>query len=224
MGYGDAAGTQVWRAATFLTPASGEVALKKGDAVVLSGGFEAANGASDEDALLGQALGAVLGNGQMVSVGLRGILRFRFVGVSPDVDGAAGVVASATAGRVKKPAAGNGHGVNLKVMATKQTITLSSVVAGEDVTVNGLTFTAHADTTTPANREFAVNGDDAADAEALAGLINDAAYGVPGVTASADGAVVTVEADDADNTAVAVSEDETTMTVAVAGGNVWVLL
>jgi hypothetical protein len=43
---------------------------------------------------------------------------------------------------------------------TELTITLAHVLAGEAVTINGLTFTAHSTTTTPANREFDISGAD----------------------------------------------------------------
>lgn len=65
-----------------------------------------------------------------------------------------------------------------------RTLTLASVTAGQQVVIQGITFTAHAATTTPANREFTISGADAADATELAGLINNATYGVPGVYAS----------------------------------------
>lgn len=71
---------------------------------------------------------------------------------------------------------------------TKTILTLASVQAGDTVTVNGVTFTAHAATTTPANREFSVSGSDAADATALVALLNDQTYGLPAakVNVSAD--------------------------------------
>ena len=64
---------------------------------------------------------------------------------------------------------------------------LRSVAANDTVTVNGLTFTAHATTTTVANREFAASGSNSADATELTTCINDPTYGVPGVTATALG-------------------------------------
>ena len=62
-----------------------------------------------------------------------------------------------------------------------------------------------------------------ADALALAGLINDATYGVPGITASPSGAVVTLTADDPNNTEVTVTNAAATITAAVTGGNAYVL-
>jgi len=76
---------------------------------------------------------------------------------------------------------------------TEATLTLATVLAGEAVTINGLTFTAHANTTTKASRQFKIDGDDTADAVALVGCINDATYGVPGITATSALGVVTLK-------------------------------
>jgi hypothetical protein len=74
------------------------------------------------------------------------------------------------------------------------TVTLATCTAAETVVINGLTFTAHASTTTVADREFSIGGDDTADAAALVTCINDATYGVPGVFASSALGVVTLRA------------------------------
>lgn len=224
MAFGDVGGAENWRIVTAKTPGSGSISIAKGDAVKLSGGFEATNALSAEDPVLGQAMGATTENSAALAVGVRGVFKFRSTGVSPLVNGTDGVTASDTDGKVKKPASGSGRGLNLKVEVTKQTITLASVAATEAVAINGITFTAHADTTTAADREFSISGDDTADAVELKNLINDATYGVPGVMATSAAGVVTVEADDLDNTTVAVVESESTITPAVDGGNVWVLL
>ena len=73
-------------------------------------------------------------------------------------------------------------------------ITLASVAAGEKIVVAGFTYTAHATTTTPANREFAINGTDAQDATALASCINDGTYGSGlAIACEANGATVSFE-------------------------------
>ena len=74
--------------------------------------------------------------------------------------------------------------VPVKVIAAK--VTLLNAVVGSVITINGLTFTGAA-ATTVASREFKADGADGADVTALVACINDATYGVPGVTA-ADGA------------------------------------
>jgi len=71
-------------------------------------------------------------------------------------------------------------------------ITMASVTTGDTVVIGGLTFTGHADTTTVADREFDASGDDTADAVELISCINDATYGVPGVTATSALGVVSL--------------------------------
>jgi hypothetical protein len=72
------------------------------------------------------------------------------------------------------------------------------------ITINGLTFTGAA-ATDATKREFIASGNDAADCTALISCINDAVYGVPGVTA-AEG--------DGDSIDLTVSEPgETTITI-----------
>jgi len=72
----------------------------------------------------------------------------------------------------------------------RRTITLNSVVDDDQVRVGPYIFTAK---TTPYDpRHFDRSGDDAVIAGRLASCINDREYGVPGITASADGAVVTL--------------------------------
>ncbi len=224
MAYGDIGGVENWQTVTMKTPGSGSVSIAKGDAVKLVGGFEVSNSFTAEDVVIGQALADASTNGKPIPVMIAGIAKLRFTGISPLVNGQAGVLASGTSGKVKKPASGNGVGRNLKVEVTSQTLTLATVVAGDSVTINGLTFTAHASTTTPSSRQFSIAGTDAADASELASVINHATYGVPGVTATVSSNVVTVTAKDLDNTTVTVTNPASTITVAVNGGNVWMLL
>jgi hypothetical protein len=98
------------------------------------------------------------------------------------------------------------------------------VLAGDTVTINGVTFTAHTDTTTAADREFAISGTDTQDAAALAGLINDVTYGVSGVTATPSVGDVVIAVDDASKTRIVSSETGGTITVAENAGRVRVLL
>jgi predicted secreted protein len=76
----------------------------------------------------------------------------------------------------------------------RKTLTLTSVAAEDTITINDLVFTAHATVTTEANREFSISGDDTADAAELVTCINDATYGVAGVTATSALGVVTLSA------------------------------
>lgn len=101
---------------------------------------------------------------------------------------------------------------NTKV--TELTITLATVLAGEKVTINGLDFTAHADTTTPAKREFSISGADDADAGELVTCINDPVYGVPGITASNAGAVITLVSTSPGEVVITASSGDATFTIA----------
>lgn len=86
-------------------------------------------------------------------------------------------------------------GLNFEVVYNNiLTLAPASVQAGQTVVINGVTFTAHASETTPAKREFSINGTDAAAAAALAGLINDATYGVFGVDATVESNIITLTA------------------------------
>lgn len=84
--------------------------------------------------------------------------------------------------------------VTAETKVKKATVTLVSLTAGSTIVINGITFTAHASTTTKANREFSIAGTDTQDAAELVSCINDATYGVPGVFASSNLGVVTLVA------------------------------
>lgn len=101
---------------------------------------------------------------------------------------------------------------NAKV--SKATVVLASVANGEAIVINGVTFTAHTDTTTVASRQFKIDGNDAADAAALAGLINDATYGVAGVTATVNSATITLVVTDPGSTYLTISSAASTFTIA----------
>jgi hypothetical protein len=87
---------------------------------------------------------------------------------------------------------------NVIAGAVEATITITSAVATNAVVVNGLTFTAVANGSTPdeTNREFEVGADDTGTATNLKGILNHAIYGVPGVNASSAAGVVTLKATD----------------------------
>lgn len=76
---------------------------------------------------------------------------------------------------------------------TEAVITFGTVLNTTTISITGsdgvvYVFTAHTNTTTAANREFKIDGNDAADCTAFCGLVNHATYGVPGVTAVDGGA------------------------------------
>ncbi|HOZ46288.1 MAG TPA: hypothetical protein PLO37_12165 [Candidatus Hydrogenedentes bacterium] len=116
MAYGDIGGAVTELVITCQTPASGAVSIAKGDAVKLTGAYTVSNDTSDEDPVFGQALAAATENGAAIPVKVRGICVFAYAGeTAPTVNGAAGVLASATNGEVKAPASGHGVGINVKV-------------------------------------------------------------------------------------------------------------
>jgi len=82
--------------------------------------------------------------------------------------------------------------ITANVNVTSLTLALSTVLNTHTVIINGLTFLAHTDTTVLANRQFSISGDDTADGDELTSCINDATYGVPGVTASNNAGTITL--------------------------------
>ena len=118
MAFGDIGGTVTELIVTCRTPAEGTVAIRKGDALTLSGDYTVAHATADDDPIFGEALADVALNAFPIPVKLRGIASFAYTGDAPTVDGVAGVALSATAGKVKKPATGTGRGTVLKVDPT----------------------------------------------------------------------------------------------------------
>jgi len=107
---------------TCMTPAAGEVALSKGDAVALTGNYEIDHADSADDPIFGQVLADAAGNSQSVPVKVRGVCVFSYTGSAPPVDGESGVTASATAGAVQAPAEGSGVGIVLSVDEAKDEV------------------------------------------------------------------------------------------------------
>lgn len=123
---------------------------------------------------------------------------------------------------------------------TEATVTCSSAANADTLKVNGITFTAHTNTTTASSRQFSIAGTDAQDATELHGLINHATYGVPNVT-SVDGGsgtltlkttkkgtgTLTLEASDITHTVLAITQQILVAEIDVqdldlAGGFYWV--
>lgn len=118
MAYGDIGSAVTELMITCQTPASGTIAIGKGDAVQLTGNYVVNNDNADEDVVFGQAMADATENSVAVPVKVRGICVFDYAGSAPTVDGIAGVLLSDTDGSVKAPASGNGVGVNVKVDAS----------------------------------------------------------------------------------------------------------
>lgn len=115
MAFGDIGGSVTELVITCQSPASGSINIVKGDAVKLTGDYTVDNATDAEDAVFGQALAGTTANGAAIPVKVRGIAILEYTGTAPTVDGVQGIVASATDGKVKAPASGNGSGVNVKV-------------------------------------------------------------------------------------------------------------
>jgi len=115
MAFGDVGGAVTELVITCQTPASGTIAVTKGDAVKLTGAYIVDNATDAEDVVFGQALAASTANSEAIPVKVRGVCILDYTGADPTVNGVAGVLASATDGSVKAPASGNGVGVNVKV-------------------------------------------------------------------------------------------------------------
>lgn len=100
------------------------------------------------------------------------------------------------------------------VLANKATLTLATMIAGDTVTINGLVFTGHATVTDVTLRQFSVATSDTATAVQLAICINDATYGVAGVTAVAAVAVVTLTSTEPGETMLTITTSGATVTIA----------
>lgn len=117
------------------------------------------------------------------------------------------VQATDAAGTGSKNVAGATCTITANTLVKSGTLTLATALAGETVVINGITFTAHATTTTVANREFSIAGTDTQDAAELVTCINDATYGVPGVTATSNLGVVTLVATSPGDVAITLAGD-----------------
>jgi hypothetical protein len=115
MAFGDVGGSVTELVITCRTPHEGAVDIASGDAVKFTGPYIVSNVTAAEDPVFGEALASATENDRAIPVKVRGISIFTYTGAAPVADGVKGVVASATAGVVKAPAAGDGRGINLKV-------------------------------------------------------------------------------------------------------------
>jgi len=122
MAFGDIGGAVTELVITCETPSSGTVEITKGDAVKLTGAYTVTNATDAEDTVFGQALASASENDVAIPVKVRGICIFEYTGADPTVDGAAGIVASATDGEVKAPDTGTSKGINVKVDATNSLV------------------------------------------------------------------------------------------------------
>ena len=106
--------------------------------------------------------------------------------------------------------------ITAAVNCTHLQVTLATVLNTESIVINGLTFTGHTDTTTVADREFSISGNDTADAVEFCICVNDPTYGVPGVLATSALGVVQLTSESPGETLItAVSGDATLAVVTV---------
>ena len=102
--------------------------------------------------------------------------------------------------------------ITANVHVAEATITCAAIAVADEITINGVTFTAAAAADYP-NNVFDQSGNNDADAASLAAAINHAA-GVPGITATANGAVVTLTVTEPGDLYITVANAAVTMTVA----------
>ncbi len=108
---------------------------------------------------------------------------------------------------------------NTKV--TGATLTLASVLNTQAVTINGLVFTGHTDTTDKTKRQFSIATSDTAAAAELVKCINDEANGVQGVTAISALGVVTLATTDGATT-ITITDPAATITTATTEAQAFV--
>jgi len=133
----------------------------------------------------------------------------------------AGVTAAGTGGAL---ITGKTATITANVLVSKATIACGTVLDGETIVINGLTFKGDTDTTTVAAREFSISGDNTADAVELAVCINDPTYGVPGVVATADTGTVTLVATEPGETLLTIVPGAAKYTVATLEAQAYVEL
>ena len=120
--------------------------------------------------------------------------------------------ATDSAGNGAKVITNNAATATVPVKVIAANVALANAAAGSVITINGLTFTGAA-ATDATKREFIASGNDAADFTALVACINDATYGVPGVTA-ADGAGNSIDltVDEPGETTITISDESAVFT------------
>ncbi|NSW92313.1 MAG: hypothetical protein HPY74_16875 [Firmicutes bacterium] len=118
------------------------------------------------------------------------------------------------AGTGAKIITNNAATITANAHVAEATLTVAAVQVGDQVTINGLTFTGAA-AADLLNRVFLADGvDNNATAASLAEAINHATAGVPGITASANAAVVTLTVTEPGETDITITDAAATITPA----------
>jgi hypothetical protein len=129
--------------------------------------------------------------------------------------------ATAAAGTGAKVLTAGVAEITANSLVTKATAALSTVLNADTITINGLVFTAHTNTTTKASRQFSIGSTDDADGTELAACINDATYGVPNVTATNSSGTLTLISTDGE-VGITLSQSSTTFTFATVEAQAFV--
>ncbi len=122
MAFGDIGGPVSTLIITCKTPDTGDVSLRRGDAVKLTGDYEVINTFAEGDLVFGQVMADCAGNGAAVPVRVRGVCDFRYSGETPSVDGISGVTGAAEAGLVTVSNGANAKGLAVKVDSAAGTV------------------------------------------------------------------------------------------------------
>jgi hypothetical protein len=112
--------------------------------------------------------------------------------------------------------------VAANVLVSKATITTNTVQAADYVEVNGLRFTAHGSVTDVSIRQFSCATGNNETAAQLAICLNDPIYGVPGLTASAASAVVTLVSTEPGETLISTVTSGATLVLATLEASAYV--
>lgn len=103
--------------------------------------------------------------------------------------------------------------ITANTLCTHLQVTLATVLNGETITINGLLFTAHTDTTVLADRQFSIATGDTESATELCKCINDPTYGVPGILAESALGVVQLTSESPGETLITAVSTDATFTV-----------
>lgn len=142
---------------------------------------------------------------------------FHVVGVAASIADAVTMIlqtmqATDSAGTGAKVITNNAATATVPVKVIAANVALLNAAAGSVITINGLTFTGAA-ATDATKREFIASGNDAADCTALISCINDAVYGVPGVTAAeGTGNSIDLTVDEPGETTITISDESAVFT------------
>jgi len=107
---------------------------------------------------------------------------------------------------------------------TSMTLTFATCLHTHSIVINGLTFTAHTNVEDKTIRQFDISGADTADALSLANCINDPDYGVPGITATPNAAVLTLTSTVPGATVLTTAHANGTITMATLSGQAYIEL